>query len=224
MGDTGVKFSAQQRLLLLRLALTGDWTAQKDLKPTLTKAQRLPLLTAGLVEEEQRQRRAVFLRLTEAGWVWMEAHLNEPLGISRNTAATILELLLQHVSALLRRREIPLAELSGPLVFPALSPSTESLTDSSLSDEEDLDQLIESACLELGKGERNTRIRLSELRDRLAAVSREALDRRLLELAQQGRLQLYRLDNPLEIFAADQQAELQTASGEPRHLVYLTQE
>lgn len=217
-----MEFSAQHRLLLLRLALAGDWAPQKDLKPTLTKSQRLPLLEQGLVEEEHRQHRAVFLRLTESGWAWLESHLDEPLGIQRNTAASLLDALLRHVSALLKRKEIPLAELSRPLVSTPPPPPAESPAIPHVPSDGNLDQMIEEACLELGHGERNTRIRLSELRGKLSSLSRRELDERLLTLAQRGRLQLFRLDNPTELFPADLEAELRTASGEPRHLVYLT--
>ena len=63
-------------------------------------------------------------------------------------------------------------------------------------------------------------MRLAALRDRLGEVPRDRLDSSLLEMQDAGRVVLYRLDNPLELTAADHQAALVIGEN-PRHLVYL---
>lgn len=78
---------------------------------------------------------------------------------------------------------------------------------------------IRAACLALTHGQTKKRVRLSELRRKLS-TSRETLDHLLLAMQTEGRLVLYKMDNPAEITPEDERAALSIA-GQPRHLVYL---
>jgi len=78
---------------------------------------------------------------------------------------------------------------------------------------------IRKLCLSLGGGQTGKRVRLADLRPQVRA-SRDALDDLLKSMQQQGRLVLFKMDNPAEITPADESAALIIA-GNPRHLVYL---
>jgi len=84
----------------------------------------------------------------------------------------------------------------------------------------DLADRVADACMKLSHGQANTRVRLADLRQRISDVPRQHLDQTLLSMSREGKLALYRLDDPREIGPEDHQAALHTASGEPRHIVY----
>jgi hypothetical protein len=64
------------------------------------------------------------------------------------------------------------------------------------------------------------RVRLRDLRERLADVPREQLDRQLFSLQEAGALVLYRIDDPTDIDSEDERASVRVA-GFPRHILYL---
>ena len=107
--------------------------------------------------------------------------------------------------------------VSSPAVSPAAA-SPETLH--SAAAPAGLADRIANACMKLSRGRANVRVRLAELRQKLAEVSRHDLDQMLLSMSRANRLSLYRLDNPQEIQPEDDAAAVYTASGEPRHIVY----
>jgi len=78
---------------------------------------------------------------------------------------------------------------------------------------------VRQACLSLSGGQTGKRIRLADLRAKVAG-ERGTLDSLLKSMQQAGRLVLFKMDNPAEITPADESAALIIA-GNPRHLVYL---
>jgi hypothetical protein len=76
--------------------------------------------------------------------------------------------------------------------------------------------------LAIGAGRGKQRVRLAELRTRLADVDRTAVDEALVELERKKRLVLYRIDDPMDIGPEDEKAALFVA-GFPRHILYLEQ-
>ena len=82
-----------------------------------------------------------------------------------------------------------------------------------------LEVAIAVACQELAGGRGHVRIRLADLRRQLNQP-RTTLDPKLLEMERQGRLVLYRLDDPREISSEDHDAVLRTPAGNERHIQY----
>lgn len=88
------------------------------------------------------------------------------------------------------------------------------------------DAEIEQAALDIGGGT-NSRVRLSELRKKLAHLDQKKLEDRLWDLEIEGALTLYPLDDPREIGPEDKQAAMYTlgygpgiGGSRPRHILY----
>lgn len=84
---------------------------------------------------------------------------------------------------------------------------------------EGVEKRVRDACLKLSGGETCKRVRLADLRENLDVV-REELDRALLKMQVDGKLVLFRLDNPMDIKPRDVEAAIHIC-GAPRHIVYL---
>jgi len=76
------------------------------------------------------------------------------------------------------------------------------------------------AYLSLTHNQWETRVRLADLRKQLTLYPRDAQDSALVRMQTEGRLVLYRLDDPQDTFDADREAALYLGS-DPRHLVYM---
>lgn len=177
---------------------------QSKIKPELRPKERKLLLDAGLLEA-QRRGAATHLIATDGAWEWASAHLDTELSASK-VAAPILRNVLRQVGKFLAQRDLALADL---MLDEAASPPPR-----------DVHDRIRQAIWDIAGGSAKKRVRLAELRDRLGEVPRNRLDSSLLEMQDAGRVVLYRLDNPLELTAADHQAALVIGEN-PRHLVYL---
>ena len=150
--------------------------------------------------------RALWLEVTDAGWAWANDNLNAKLPAKTQSAGPILQAWLTHLHSFLRRNGIALAEI--------VAPAHEELGSKSAP----LQERISRAYLTAAGGAWNARVRLSELRGLLADVSRDALDRELLNMQQSSKLVLYRLDNQREITDDDREAAI-PIGGEPRHVL-----
>ncbi len=222
------RLSSSHRLFVLQLLFGGDWVALKDCKPNLTKKQRAPLLDGGLIEE-QKQGRSVLVRLTDRGWLWCSEHLHEPVSVPRNNAARILNEALLTLSGVMRAQGLSLAKLISmktdcdemeervSLQVAGIERMDERRGDEPVAS---VSERIRDASLRLGQGRARVRVTLADLRSQLPEVSRDELDKALLHLEGEDRLQLMKLDNPLEIRKPDEEAMLSTPSGEPRHILY----
>lgn len=211
--------NSTEHLFLLRLMLSMDWIAIRDVKPTIKPEQRTNLIEMQLVEM-QRVGRCLFVRLTDRGWLWCSENLQSPLSVTRNNAAKVLEDVLCRLGNWLREENIALAEFmtaSKSLHVESVD-SAEGEMMSVIND--NLRELIEETALAIGNGNGKVRVRLAELRERLPQISQVDLDRALLQMSIDGRLHLMSLDNPYEIAKQDVEAALYTPSGEVRHLLY----
>lgn len=223
-----------QRLLLWRLAVSeegGEFLKNIEVS-SLSPARRSPLVREGLIEEQRHKisetgRALSYLELTDKGWAWCQNHLAESFQIRRQTprlAAIVLERLLALMkdyfdseSGVGSFGEFVLQARSGRST---VAPTGSVPASSDAERNGDVAREIRHACLELGQGRTNTRVRLADLRRSLTSVSRKALDDALLTMERAGELSLYSLDDPREITATDRDAALRTAAGSERHIVY----
>lgn len=205
-----------QQALLLWSMLTGETEderspMQSKARPDITAKHRNDLVERGYLEKEKRRGAGQFLRLTDKAWAWAAESLDVELMQSKE-AARVMQRLLRRLVPFLEQREIPLADLFRD------APSGSD--DAHASDADPLATRIETACLALAKGRRKERVRLTTLRERLAEVPRDVLDRALVQLQRRGRLVLYRDDHTSALTAADHAAAL-IVGDSPRHIVYL---
>jgi hypothetical protein len=164
--------------------------------------------------------RATFLDLTDTAWEWA-SHAREVELMSSKLATPALQGLLRRLIPFLEQHDLALADLfrdgspyrdAAPAAPPAPTPAP--------GGDESIDRRVEQACLSLAGGAKKSRVRLSALRNALPAVSRQQLDRALIEMQRDRRLVLYREDNTPSLTPEDHAAALLVGDS-PRHLVYL---
>lgn len=221
-----------QRLLLWRLAVSdegGEFLKELDAK-SLDATRRRALIREGLVEDQPRKiggkgRALSYLELTDKGWAWCQGHLGEAFKF-RGAPPKLAGIVLERLLALLKDYFESQNQTSsfGEFVLQArskramtASPSEASARDGHSNGVADQ---IRHACLDLAQGRENARVRLADLRRRLAAVDRRTLDQALLQMERAGELSLYELNDPREIGDTDRDAVLRTAAGNERHVVY----
>lgn len=214
-----------QRLLFWRLAVTeegGEFL--KEIKPTPDAGKRRPLVREGYLVEEKRRppqggRPVTYLELTEKGWAWCQNNLEAELSRSA-LSAFVLQRLLGLLKSYFENQThtVSLGQFIQQARTRREASAAAPVEGNGYAGE--LEQTIRSACLDLGHGRENVRIRLADLRSRLRDVPESALDGKLLEMEREGKLSLYGLDNPQEIRSEDRQAAIRTATGHERHIVY----
>ncbi|HKP64398.1 MAG TPA: hypothetical protein VJV78_46995 [Polyangiales bacterium] len=176
---------------------------KSQLEPLKAK-DRNQLIQLGLLEIEKVKPQGERVCLTDKGWAWAAEHLGSTdLTKARVTVRTLQAVLLRlrdHLAA----NDASLASFVAPEIN--VPPQ--------------LGARIRNTCLDLGQGVVKKRVRLRELRDRLADVPRARLDGELVRLQDAGALVLYRIDDPTDIAAEDERAALHVA-GAPHHILYL---
>jgi hypothetical protein len=224
-----LELSELQRLFLWRIIADGGEAWLKYVKPALEAPKRAPLVQAGFVETERRRDPetkgvGLYVRVLDAGWDWASRNMDAALPTRSTAGSHVLQLILTRLGHFLTARDLNLAtifgdtssqKLVGELTIPGVQPVEQPAVSRNLCDR------ISAACLKLGGGRDKVRVRLSDLRLALPDVARHDLDATLLQMSSDSKLNLYRLDNPAEIQPADCEAALTTASGEPRHIIYL---
>ena len=209
------------------------------------------LICSGLISEEKRPRqvpgkrttRALVMTLEDRGWAWLADHMDLPIWKS-NTAAEVLRGLLGQLQAYCRRDQVALGEIfatrpaendqrdsaqSGHVTETAIAeaPATISAAADTTTAEGiapatgTAREQIVAAYAQLAGHRSNARVRLSALRRQLIGISREEVDRALCQMASDGSIVLNRLDNPVEITAADEAALIRNGLGEPRHILHM---
>lgn len=202
----------KQALVMWSLLITGDEPAVSKLKPELKPAERKPLIDFGLIELVKRGR-LTHVVLTDKAWDWAVEHFEMELSKS-NFATPILQELLKKLGRYLTHHKIPLVE------FLVYEHTTIEPSESSASVLSDLEVKIREAYLKASGGEYVVRVRLAQLRQLLADVPRELLDKTLIQMGLAGTIILMRLDDPQEIYPEDEQAVL-NIGGEKNHIVYM---
>jgi hypothetical protein len=212
------ELSQPQQLLLWNLLITGETPMQSDLPNTVSTAERDALVDAGYLTKEPGgyQGRARILVPTDKAWAWAEAHCDADISPraqnTRDALVALIDIVGRHVAA-----GRTLAEMLRPEGEPDSGPEGSAPTP--CPPEEDVDP-VRAAYLELSDGRYEHEVRLADLRMRLPSLSREELDRALLDLQRDERATLMAIDDPLRRQLADDKAAL-TVGGDPRHLVFL---
>lgn len=208
----------------------------------ITASARGQLEKAKLLESK-KVGTSSYVSLTDEGWRWAAENLASPLSQSKN-ATRILEGALHHLRPFLEKHRATLAELAPEL--PAAEPQAPSAAPKKTAKPKkqgaaqtktsaakarkpapsgnaksagDLAGRVIAAALEIGGGPKH-RVRLADVRSKLADVPREQIDHVLMELQGQERLVLYRIDDPSDVRPEDKRAALMIA-GNPRHILYL---
>ena len=221
---TAVGIGPKQTLFLWHLLVEPDGVfLDKTFKPDLKPAERNQLVADGLIVVEKKRkdkpksRPSNYAILTEKGWHWAETHLDAKLPKQGNAALRVLEKLLARLKPRIEAGELTLAAILAP--EPNAAPESASRPAAT----DDVRSRVRNACLHLsGDGRYGVRIRLSDLRARLANVPRQELDQALMDLERSEEAALYPLDDPREIVPADEEAALPNSSGNPRHILYLS--
>jgi hypothetical protein len=204
-----------QTLMMWALLAKGGEGYAKELRPTVEASDRRALIAAGLVIEEKRAKRAIWLEVTDRGWAWAADHFGDELS-ARSTAGTIvLRDWLMRLQAFMRASNTPLAAIVAP--EPRMGASKKPA-----GPQANLRERIRAAYLEVTGGQFNKRALLSRLRTTLADIDRSTLDKALVELHGEEGTTLMTLDNPREITDAERSAALSLA-GEPMHLLWIHQ-
>ena len=86
---------------------------------------------------------------------------------------------------------------------------------------QDLAQRIREASIEVAGGV-NRRVKLSDLREKLADVDRQSLDQALIAMARTPNASLYEMDDRASVKKADRDAAIHIG-GEPRHILWIRQ-
>jgi hypothetical protein len=220
--------TAEHRLLWMLVANSGEGF-NNDFKTD--KRSRESLQRAGLIEVEKRAKpsgkrkvQVMYLRLTDAGWAWCNQDMSwqNP----RSKVERFLNALLQRLKVLFERQGAvaSLADfVNNTAPAASITPATatqdaQPTTDGRLN--ANLDGMIRAACLELGGGREAVRIRIADLRKRLAEVPSDILTEGLRELSRRRELTLYPLDDPRQITPDDEAAAIHSATGVPQHILY----
>lgn len=219
--------TAEHRLLWKLVANSGEGF-NNDI--AADKGPRDSLQRARLIEVEKRARQsgkrivqAIYLRLTDAGWAWCNQNMSwlKP----RGKAEQFLNTLLQRLKIVFERQVTAssLADFinnSAPATSDLPTTPTKSTPPTETPRDTKLDIRIRAACLELGGGREAVRIRIADLRKRLADVSSDELTEGLCELSRRRELTLYPLDDPRQITADDEAAAIHSSTGVPQHILY----
>lgn len=206
------------RLRLLRLALlhAGE-VPLKDVTPKITRPVRESLEARGLIEREcfvtpGDGRRVRCLKLTDRGWHWLCENFAGDVARSAQCGRE-LTAILQMVRGMLRDRGLTFSEFVAGHSPPASTPG--------LIGAADAGRLITRACERLQSAAGSPRLRIADVRAELPLIPRAVFDEAIQALEAAGDVALYRIDNPMDLQPADREAELRTATGQPRHLAYL---
>ena len=208
-----ISCSPTQTLILWLLIAKGGEGYQKDMKPEPSRRDRQALENAGLITSEPRERRAIWIEVTDAGWAWANDNRDAELPLKTQSAGPILPAWLTHLPRYMKRRGVALADIMSDVTAPdkPIDGPTKDIADT-------LTGRIRSAYLNASQGAWNKRVHLHELRRILNDVPRPELDQTLLNMQSNAELMLFGLDDKQEITPADRSAAIQIG-GEPRHVL-----
>ncbi len=199
-------------ILLWKLLLTGEEPMLSKARPSVSSKDLAPLIKAGIIVLEQRGR-AKYITLTDKAWVW--AGSTSPQSMNRSTSresAAVLHTLIERLVDYIQHHEVPLIELVG-------SSEAHQLTISQVPGNEICQQIVKAYDI-LSSGERNVRVRLSDLRRQLQIIPREQLDPILLQMELDQMVSIMPIDDPADRKPEDEVAAIEIA-GLKKHIVYL---
>ena len=218
------KFNTSEQRLLWLLVANPDGQFESVLKPTNAKATREALARAKLIEVHKRRqsirskRDSTFLHLTDDGWRWCNQNMTwvKP----RGKGEQFLDTLLKRLKILFEHQGAPatlgdFVAKTSALSIPPVSPTNDKAPTNTR-----LDGRIRAACLELGGGKEAVRVRIADLRKRLADVPHADLTEEIRKLSRSRELTLYPLDDPRQIAPDDEAAAIHSSTGVPQHIIY----
>jgi hypothetical protein len=232
----------QQTMLLWTLLAEGGEAWQQDIKPPVDAKVRAALQQARLVEtgmqKNARNKRALVISVTDAGWAFANEHLSAPLPDKVQGAAPVLQKWLTRLHGFMRQRGVTLADIfappasdapglaasgpvaSGPVASgpAASSPAASSQPGYREATSPTLQARIRSAYLRASGGALSQRVHLYALRGMLNDVDHKTLDDTLVEMMRHNELMLYGLDYRADITADDQLAAV-TVGGDSKHVL-----
>ena len=232
----------QQTMLLWTLLAEGGEAWQQDIQPPVDAKVRAALQQARLVEtgmqKNARNKRALVISVTDAGWAFANEHLSAPLPDKVQGAAPVLQKWLTRLHGFMRQRGVTLADIfappasdapglaasgpvaSGPVASgpAASSPAASSQPGYREATSPTLQARIRSAYLRASGGALSQRVHLYALRGMLNDVDRKTLDDTLVEMMRHNELMLYGLDYRADITADDQLAAV-TVGGDSKHVL-----
>lgn len=91
--------SPEQTLVMYALVARQGFIAQNDLGVPIHSPDRILLEKQRLVETVKREQNALWMRLTEDGWSWCEAHMNKALPPTHSVLHHFLLRLSTHLEA-----------------------------------------------------------------------------------------------------------------------------
>ena len=95
----GPVLTPEQTLVVYALVARQGFVAQNDLGVPFAAADRETLEGAGLVTTVKREQNALWLQITDAGWVWAGANLRKALPPSHSSMHHLLVRLDAHLSS-----------------------------------------------------------------------------------------------------------------------------
>lgn len=209
----------QSLLFLTLLTLTDGGALQADISPEPTPRLRKPLEDRGLIRTSRRGR-SNWIEVTDKGWDWASTHLSAVLPENAPGAGAVLHRWLVRLEAFMAARGLTLADVLAPAENAAPTAAPTPIPAPAFAGPGDLPARVRAAYLAVTGGRLATRALLKDLRSRLAEVPREMLDETLKQMQRDQAAILYRLDNAVELTAADHAAALHIA-GEPRHILWI---
>jgi len=193
--------TSAQVLFMLGLVFGKREPKVADARPQLAAPQMKTLESHGLIQVEKRGRSS-HVMLTEQGWTWTQEHLDSPITASGTAPGLVLAALLPHLKALLVAKGETLGQLLSCSQASAGGAVAEQLRVTSGSDgvvplqrsDGDVERFV-SALRHLDGGEHQF-VLLADLRSALADLPRSSFDAAALTLQAEGRIALFRIDEP----------------------------
>jgi hypothetical protein len=236
-----------RKQVLLLWAILGEGGGKDVSRPALEKKGMLPdddkaardaLEAQGFIRVEKRPSRnekgrlvnSFWISVTDAGRVWAEENLAAPLARSQ-AAAPILQAWLTRLSGYMSAQGLSLKEVlaqqsRGGDENQTTEATEESSAESALDSTSSLDygalrDRVRRAYLDVAGEKLNTRVLLSNLRERLKDIDRGSLDKTLSRMHLEEGTTLSGLNNPQEITAAIREGGL-TFKGQPMYALWMT--
>jgi hypothetical protein len=207
----------QTLILWALLVKTGGGGLQRDIRPQVKKPDREALVRAGLIAAQKRGH-GFWLEATDKGWSWAADHLDADLPKRSTAGSAILQAWLTQLKAFMASRDLVLADILG--AHERAKTPTESLSLAPV-DYETLRARIRKAYLDITGAHFNTRVLLSDLRERLKDIDRASLDEVLGQMHLEEGTTLSGLNNPQEITPVIRQGGL-VFKGEPMYVLWIT--